>query len=97
VISNPNWVTPPNGDDLADLYPERAQRMEVEGSAAIKCKVTVKGTMTECIVVSESPAGYGFGDQTIKASRRWKMKPATRDGQPVEGVVTVPLKWKLGG
>jgi hypothetical protein len=53
--------------------------------------------MTECVVVSESPAGYDFGNQTIKASHRWKMKPATRDGQPVEGVVTVPLKWKLGG
>ncbi len=97
MISNPNWVTPPNGDDLADLYPERAQRMEVEGSASIRCKVTIKGTMVECVVVSESPAGYDFGTQTIKASHRWKMKPATRDGQPVEGVVTVPLKWKLGG
>jgi protein TonB len=71
--------------------------MEVEGRAAIRCTVTVKGTMTNCVVVSESPAGYGFGDQTIKASRRWKMKPATRNGQAVEGVVTVPLSWKLGG
>jgi protein TonB len=82
---------------MADLYPERAQRMEVEGSAAIRCKVTVKGTMEGCIVVSETPKDYGFGEATIKAARRWKMKPATRDNKPVEGVVTVPLKWKLGG
>jgi outer membrane biosynthesis protein TonB len=59
--------------------------------------VTIKGTMADCVKVSETPEGYGFADATIKAARRWKMKPATRDNQPVEGVVTVPLKWKLGG
>jgi hypothetical protein len=48
------------------------------------------------VTVSETPEGYGFGDATIKASHRWKLRPATRNGQPVEGVITIPLKWQLG-
>jgi protein TonB len=97
VISNPNWISAPNGDDLADLYPDRAQRMEVGGHAVIHCTVTVKGTLTNCSVVSETPAGYDFGAQTVKASKRWKMKPAEVDGKAVEGSVTIPLTWKLAG
>jgi protein TonB len=90
----PATPSPPN--PLADLYPERAQRMEVEGDVAIRCVVTTTGMLSSCVVVHESPVGFGFGDATLRASHSWRLKPAVRDGVPVEGVVTIPIRWRLG-
>jgi len=95
VIEHPKWVTPHSGNDLADLYPERAQRMSQSGAAAVKCRVTIEGDLADCVIVSESPPGFGFGLATLRAASRWRMEPATRNGVPVEAVVTVPIRWKL--
>jgi protein TonB len=95
AMTAPNWLTPPNGDDLAHLYPLAAARAHVEGSASIRCLVTIEGYLNSCEVLTETPAGAGFGLATVQASALWRMSPATRDGVPVQGVVTVPIKWKL--
>jgi protein TonB len=87
---------PPAPNPFADLYPERAQRMGVEGVVAIRCVVMTTGMLSSCVIVHESPVGFGFGDATIRASHRWRMKPAIRDGVPVEGAVTIPIRWRLG-
>ncbi len=71
---------------MARYYPDRAQRLEKTGSAVISCKVTAKGTLSSCNVLSEDPSGYGFGDAAVKlAIAGFQMKPQTQDGTPVEG------------
>jgi protein TonB len=81
---------------MARYYPDRAQRMSVEGRANLSCTVTSKGTLEGCSVVSEDPADYGFGDAAIKMSKLFKMKPKTLDGAPVEGgTVRIPLAFRL--
>ena len=98
VVTNPDWIRRPSADQFAQYYPERAQRLEMAGRATIVCTVTAAGTLQGCSVTSEDPADYGFGDAAIKMSRFFKMKPATRDGVPVEGLkVTIPLRFNLGG
>ncbi len=96
IITNPDWSRRPSGEDLARYYPERAQRLEREGRATISCTVKANGTLEGCSVVSEDPPDMGFGDATLRASRLFKMRPQTRDGQPVDGgTVRIPLVWKL--
>ena len=59
--------------------------------------MTANGSLTGCSVVSESPAGAGFGEATIRAASKFRMRPKTVDGAPVEGArVRVPLTWRLG-
>lgn len=97
VISNPDWVSRPSPDDMARFYPPRAVEDEVTGDTRIRCTVTTYGTLTECEVVSETPADQGFGEAALRASRQFRMRPRAADGQPVEGgVVTVPIRWRLG-
>jgi len=94
-ISQPNWVSLPTGAELARLYPERAQRLNVEGEATVQCRVQLDGLLTDCLVIYETPQGYGFGIATLKAATHFRMRPGARNGQPVMGQVTIPLKWRL--
>ena len=98
VITNPEWLRKPNGDDYVSYYPQRAMDLGKPGSATIKCSVRANGTLENCVVTSEDPPGFDFGAATLRISKLWKMKPKTADGQAVEGAeVTIPLRWQLAG
>jgi periplasmic protein TonB len=96
AITNPDWVRKPSGADIERYYPDRAKNLGKEGRAVIRCSVTAQGTLSNCSVVNEDPADFGFGDASIRASVRFKMRPKLSDGRPVEGgVVTIPISWRL--
>jgi protein TonB len=89
---------PPPGAavDMMRYYPERASRLGIEGSAMIRCMVTVEGLLTDCTVVAEQPTDAGFGEAALNMSHLFKMKPATRDGVPVTaGPVSIPIRFQL--
>ena len=80
----------------APVYPERAQRMEVSGRAELSCTVTERGTVSGCSVVSEDPSGQDFGNAALKLTRYFKMRPQTRDGQPVGGAkINIPIRFVI--
>ena len=96
ILTNPQFDRKPNADDLAQYYPERADRLGKEGSAAIRCTVSAKGALVGCIVVNEDPAAFGFGDAALKLAKVFKLKPATADGAPVDGgVFSTKITFKL--
>lgn len=97
-IVRPDWAQRPSGEDLARYYPERAQRLEAEGRVVMQCRVQASGDLTACEVVSETPPGMGFGEATLKLAPLFRMKPATRDGVPVDGaLIRMPIVYKLPG
>jgi protein TonB len=96
VIANPDWVRLPNGDDLVSCYPPSALDRGTEGHSEMECTVTSKGTLTDCHVVSETPAGAGFGNAELRCASKFRMRPQTVDGRPTEGgKVRIPLKWQV--
>ena len=58
-----NWSYPPI-DDMQAAYPAKALDDEVDGQVKIDCLVAVTGRLISCKVLSETPAGYGFGTAT---------------------------------
>ncbi len=94
AISKPVWAALPNGDALAQYFPERAQRMGVSGRAKMKCVVGEDGALKVCEIVAESPPGFGFGSATLKVAQFFRLGAADRDGVSVAGrPIVIPLRW----
>jgi protein TonB len=96
VIENPDWLRRPTASDMARYYPERAQRMNVEGRATIACTVDARGGLEACQIVSESPGDQDFGAAALRMSKLFKMRPMTVDGLAVTGgAVRIPIRFVL--
>lgn len=95
IVTRPEWVSRPNGADLTRLYPERAQRDEVEGWVLLRCNVEADGYLSGCRADQETPPDYGFGEAALNMSGLFRMKPMTRDGQVVAGgSIGIPIAFR---
>jgi protein TonB len=81
-ITNPRWLRQPR--DLERYYPARALARGVTGQAVLDCLVDVAGAL-RCSVVSETPESWGFGAAAVRISEDYRMVPAMRGGQAVQG------------
>lgn len=96
--TNPQWVQKPSGADLETFYPSAARAAGMSGRATIECSVLPDGRLSDCVVVSETPEGYGFGEATVRAATKLRMRPRTVDGKPVAVArVRIPLTWAIDG
>ena len=97
VITNPAWITRPDGDDFVHAYPPAALEAGVEGRSTMQCLVEGGGTLSDCRVISETPVGKGFGEAELELAPKFRMETTTIDGQPVGGAaVIIPMSWRLG-
>jgi len=96
-ITKMDWQRKPSGRDLEDLYPPEALASRLSGQALVACKVDVAGVLRDCFVTDESPAGYGFGAAALKMSTKFRMKPPTENGAPIDGErVIIPINFAIG-
>lgn len=96
MVTNPDWIAKPSGEDVARFYPPIAQVMRLEGRSTIQCSVNETGSVQGCTVLSEQPAGVGFGQAAIQLSQLFRMKPKMVDGVAVGGAeVTIPINFAM--
>lgn len=94
--SLPDWASPPDAEAVASHYPNRANRLQVEGSATISCFLDPSGKLYDCHTVEENPKGFGFGDAAVAMAAEFRMKPETIDGRPVgTDDVRIPISFRL--
>jgi protein TonB len=74
-------------------YPERAIIAGVAGSASLNCLVLPTGAVTDCNVVNETPAGYGFGRAAQGLSRHFRVNPRTVNGAAEGSRVNINLRF----
>lgn len=74
-------------------YPETARRHRVEGVVVVKVTVGTEGQVRDVEVVQGRPGG--LTQEAVRALKLWKFEPATRNGEPVEWEVEIPIGFKL--
>ena len=93
--ANPDWMKKPTAQDLAGAFPVAAAKKRVDGKATIKCQADVAGFLQKCAVMTEAPAGLGFGQAALQLAPQFRMKPKIRGGKPVPtDDVTIPVNWQ---
>jgi len=77
-------------------YPTQAQRARIEGFVVLSFTVNAEGGTSKIKVIEAQPR-HVFDRAAIDAVDRWKFKPATRNGEPVESTVTNRINFTLTG
>ena len=88
-----DWARRPTTDQLRAVYPTEALRKGIGGRATINCIATVQGALQDCVAVSESPVGSGFGGAAVALAPQFTMKPAKLKGVAAPSVVRIPIRW----
>lgn len=74
-------------------YSRKAMDRQVEGSVWIECVVLEDGGVGDVHVVA--PLDPDLDAEAIKAVRKWRFRPATRDGRPVKMQVMIEMTFRL--
>jgi len=73
-------------------YPTIARRAGVQGMVRLQVRATPDGRVEVDKILDGSPA---LADAAIDAVKRWRVKPFTANGKPVEVVSTVAFNFTL--
>ena len=75
-------------------YPRRARRRGIEGWVKVRFVVTKDGRVRNLTVLQESPTGV-FHKTVMKTVPRWRFKPASKNGQPVDVWVEQTINFEM--
>jgi periplasmic protein TonB len=80
--------------DFQPPYPPQLLRTGVEGKAVVRVLIGTDGRVKQvAIIAADDPL---FADATERqALRRWRFKPATRDGAPVESWRQMTVRFEI--
>jgi TonB family protein len=96
-VYDPIWLRQASPNYVAKLFPLAATNAGVRtGRAEVDCKVQHDGSLKDCTVASEDPAGMGFGDAALEIAAVMVMNPWTAQGDPVDGArIRLPVRLGL--
>lgn len=89
----PDGTQPMEIDRAIPIYPTMARRVGAGGSAVIRGIVRRDGAIDEVEIVKDLP--YGMGEAARDAVRRWRFRPATYRGEPIDVYYTVTVNFRL--
>jgi TonB family protein len=89
-----NGVTAPRAIFQPDPeYSEEARKARISGTVLLQVVIDKEGNVIDLKVVKS--LGSGLDEKAIDTVRRWKFKPASKDGEPVKARVTIEVDFHL--
>jgi uncharacterized protein (TIGR03435 family) len=89
-ITNPRLL-----EDVKPEYTLEAKEAKIEGQVWLTAVVEADGTVGEVRVTRSLDQEHGLDEEAIKAAKRWRFSPGTKDGKPVAVKVTIELRFSL--
>jgi TonB family protein len=87
-------ITPPQPVQRVEpAYPEEYRRAHVEGIVVLQVAISETGTIEDVSVLKSLAPGLDMA--AADAVRRWKFKPATKDGNAVPVLFNLTINFKL--
>jgi protein TonB len=74
-------------------YPSALRRSGVSGVVTLSCLIDEKGDVQD--VSLEKASDEAFIQPAIEAVRKWKFKPAKKDGAVVAIKVSIPVRFRI--
>lgn len=93
VDTAPDWRRRPTARDLRAVWPAEAFSNGVDGRALINCLVATSGGLYDCMVITDSPPGRGFGGAAVALTPQLLMSPGTLEGRPVVSDIMIPINF----
>jgi TonB family protein len=82
-------------EEYKPSYTAAALQEKIQGSVFMAVVVGESGDVVEVTVSKSLDAEYGLDDQAVKAMRRWKFKPAMKDGKAVAVQIEIEMTFTL--
>jgi TonB family protein len=71
---------------------------ELRGNVLVDVVVRQDGTVGDDVTVVQSlETRFGLDEPAVQASKQWRFKPATKDGEPVATHITIELSSRRPG
>ena len=90
------YPAPGYADDFQPPYPPGKQRLGEEGRAVVRVLVGTDGRVKKVERVSGTDEAFLLATER-QALRRWRFRPATRDGVPIESWKTMTVRFEMRG
>jgi TonB family protein len=89
----PGGTQPEEVDRVIPQYPAAARRANIAGPVVVRGIVRRDGTIDDVEIIRDLP--YGLGESARRAVSRWRFRPATFAGEPIDVYYTVTVNFKL--
>lgn len=73
-------------------YPRAAFDKKIEGAVVVELLIDAEGRVAQARVVQSVP---GLDEAAVECVRKWRFKPALKNGQPVATVAQAPIVFKI--
>ena len=91
---NPIRLERPADDAILRDYPPAALAQHVSGRVVVECIVNNEALLDNCLVESEMPQGYGFGDAAIRLAFEHRVLPSNGGAIPIGERVSFPVEFR---
>ncbi len=91
-----NGVMPPLAiDRFHPLFPEKARRNRRQGVVFVEARINTRGAVDSVVVLNPAPNWDGLDQAAAEAVRKWRFRPATRDGKRIAVAAVQHLDFEL--
>ena len=83
----PMILRPASSAEIESVAPPPVRgRRRPAGRVVVNCVIRTDQRLDDCRIVEESPRGFGFGEQALRATAFFRFRPPmTAAGRPIEG------------